>query len=51
MLVSVLTSWSWQPLILLGLGVTAAGYAYAFYYFRKHGWLSRLARRGLVRRR
>jgi putative membrane protein len=27
----------------------AAGYAYAFYYFRQHGWLKRLVRRGLVK--
>lgn len=47
----LLRSWSWQPLILLGLGTAAIGYAYAFYYFHSHGWLPRLARRGLVRRR
>jgi putative membrane protein len=45
----ILRSWSWQPLILVGLGSVAAGYAYAFYYFRQHGWLKRLVRRGLVK--
>lgn len=47
----VLRSWSWQPAILIGIGLAAAGYAYAFYYFSTHGWLPRLARRGLIRRR
>jgi cytochrome c oxidase assembly factor CtaG len=47
----VLRSWSWQPVILLGLASAAIGYAYAFYYFRQHGWLPRLTQRGLVQRR
>jgi cytochrome c oxidase assembly factor CtaG len=47
---AVLRSWSWQPLILLGLASAAAGYAGAFYYFHHHGWLARLARRGLIKR-
>ena len=46
----ILRSWSWQPLILVGLGSAAAGYAYAFYYFWQHGWLERLVQRGLIRR-
>lgn len=46
----ILRSWSWQPLILVGLGSVAAGYAYAFYYFWQHGWLGRLAQRGLIKR-
>lgn len=45
----ILRSWSWQPLVLLGLSSVAVGYAYAFYYFRQHGWLGRLVERGLVR--
>jgi cytochrome c oxidase assembly factor CtaG len=47
----ILRSWSWDPLILVGLGSVAAGYAYAFYYFWRHGWLERLLQRGLIRRR
>jgi cytochrome c oxidase assembly factor CtaG len=47
----ILRSWSWQPLILLGLGLVAASYGFAFYHFRRHGWLARLAQRGLIRRR
>lgn len=47
---AVLRHWSWQPLILLGLGIAAAGYAFAFYYFHRRGWLAHLARRGLIRR-
>lgn len=47
----ILRSWSWKPLILLGLGSVAVGYAYAFYYFRQHGWLERLVQRGLVKHR
>jgi putative membrane protein len=46
----ILRSWSWQPLILVGLGSVAAGYAYAFYYFWSHGWLERLSQRDLIRR-
>jgi cytochrome c oxidase assembly factor CtaG len=46
----VLRSWSWQPAILLGLGTVAAGYTFAFYHFRHHGWLDRLARRDLLKR-
>lgn len=46
----ILRSWSWQPLILAGLVTVAGGYAYAFYYFRQHGWLERMVQRGLVRR-
>ena len=46
----ILRSWSWEPLILVGLGSVAAGYAYAFYYFWQHDWLKRLIRRKLVRR-
>lgn len=45
----ILRSWSWQPLILVGLASVAAGYAYAFYYFWRHDWLKRLVQRGLVR--
>lgn len=47
----LLRSWSWQPLILLGLGSVAAGYVYAFYHFRQHGRLNHLMRRGLIQRR
>ena len=50
-LFSILRSWSWEPVILLGLGTAVAGYAYAFYHFRLHGWLPRLARRDLIRHR
>ncbi|MCI0398771.1 MAG: cytochrome c oxidase assembly protein [Chloroflexi bacterium] len=50
-LFAVLRSWSWEPVILLGLGLAAAGYIYAFHHFRSHGWLPRLAQRGLVQRR
>lgn len=50
MFASILRSWSWQPFILMGLGVAALSYAYAFYYFWQHGWLGRLTRRGLIRR-
>jgi cytochrome c oxidase assembly factor CtaG len=50
-LTSILLSWSWEPLILLGLGTAVVGYAYAFYHFHHHGWLPRLTRRGLIRRR
>ena len=50
MLSSILRSWSWQPLILVGLGTAALGYAYAFYYFWQHGWLGRLTRRDLIKR-
>lgn len=46
----ILRSWSWQPLILMGLGSVAVGYAFAFYHFWQHGWLARLVQRGLVRR-
>jgi cytochrome c oxidase assembly factor CtaG len=46
----ILHSWSWQPLILVGLGSAAVGYVYAFYHFWQHGWLKRLAQRDLVRR-
>lgn len=49
-LLLILRSWSWQPLILLGLGTVAAGYAYAFYYFWRHNWLKRLLARGLIKR-
>lgn len=49
MLWLILRSWSWNPLVLLGLGSVAAGYAYAFYYFRQHGWLERLTQRGLIK--
>lgn len=45
---SILRSWSWQPLILVGLGLAAGGYVYALHYFRGHGWLDRLSRRGLL---
>jgi cytochrome c oxidase assembly factor CtaG len=46
----ILRSWSWQPLILVGLGSVAAGYAFAFYYFWHHDWLQRLGQRGLIKR-
>ncbi len=46
----VLHSWFWDPVILLGLGLIAASYGYGFYYFRRNGWLERVARRGLIRR-
>ena len=46
----ILRSWSWEPLILVGIGSVAAGYAYAFYYFWSHNWLERLVQRGLIRR-
>jgi len=36
---------------LIALGSVAAGYVYAFYHFRQHGWLERLIKRGLVKRR
>jgi cytochrome c oxidase assembly factor CtaG len=34
----------------VGLGSAGAGYAYAFYYFWRHGWLKRLVQRGLIKR-
>lgn len=46
----ILRSWPWNVLVLLGLISVAAGYAYGFYYFRQHGWLERLVRRGLIKR-
>jgi len=49
-LLLIMRSWSWNPLILIGLGSVAAGYAYAFYYFWRHNWLERLVQRGLIRR-
>jgi putative membrane protein len=42
-------SWSWQPAILLGLGLVALGYAYGFYYFRRRGLLERLRQQGLIK--
>lgn len=45
----ILRSWSWDPLILVGLISVAASYAYAFYYFWQHNWLERLSRRGLIK--
>lgn len=50
-LLFILSSWSWRPAILLGLGTVAASYAYGFYHFHHHGWLTRLNARGLVKRR
>ena len=35
----ILRSWSWQPTILLGLGLLAAGYIYAYYNLHKQGLL------------
>jgi putative membrane protein len=49
-LLLILRSWSWQPAILLSLGLVAAGYAYGFYYFRRRGLLERLLQQGLIRR-
>ncbi len=46
----ILRSWSWQPTILLSLGLVALGYGYGFYYFRRRGWLERLLQQGLIRR-
>jgi putative membrane protein len=50
MLSLILRSWSWQPFTLLGLIFVAGGYAYAFYYFRRRGWLERLIQQGLIKR-
>jgi putative membrane protein len=50
MLSLVLRSWSWQPTILVGLILMAAGYIYAVYYFRRHDRLDRLAQQGLIKR-
>jgi putative membrane protein len=47
----ILRSWSWQPVILLGLLAAAIGYAYGFYDLRRHGRLENLMQRGLIRRR
>ncbi len=47
----VLRSWSWEPAILIGIGLGAAGYAYGFYHFSAHGWLLRMTRRGLIHRK
>lgn len=49
-LLLIMRSWSWRPLILVGMGVVTAGYAYAFYYFWQHGWLAQLVGRGLIKR-
>jgi putative membrane protein len=49
-LLLILRSWSWQPAILLSLGLVAAGYAYGFYYLRRRGLLERLLQQGLIRR-
>ena len=49
-LLSVLSSWSWRPGILLGLGLAAVSYAYGFYHFHQHGRLANLVRRGLVKK-
>jgi cytochrome c oxidase assembly factor CtaG len=46
----ILRSWAWQPAILLGLGLVAAGYGYAFHYFRQHGRLERWFQQGLLKR-
>jgi putative membrane protein len=46
----IFRSWSWQPAILLSLGLVAAGYIYAIYYFRQRGMLERLHQQGLIRR-
>jgi len=46
----ILRSWSWQPAILLGLVLAAAGYAYVFYGFRRQGRLERMLRQGLIKR-
>lgn len=46
----ILRSWSWQPVILLGLAAAAVSYAYGFHYFRQHGWLEGMYQRGLIRR-
>ncbi len=50
MLSLILRSWSWQPTILLGLGLAAAGYAFAYYDLQRHGRLAGMVRRGLIRR-
>lgn len=46
----ILRSWSWQPAILLSLGLVAASYAYGFTYLRRRGWLERMQRQGLIKR-
>ena len=47
----ILRSWSWQPVIVLGLLLAIAGYAYGFYDLWRHGRLDALVQRGLIRRR
>ena len=49
-LLTILSSWSWNPIILAGLLLAAASYAYGFYHFHKHGQLANLYRRGLVKK-
>jgi putative membrane protein len=50
-LLSVLSSWAWQPVILLGLALAAGSYAYGFYHFKQHGQLANLYRRELVKKK
>lgn len=46
----MLRSWSWQPGVLLGLGLMAAAYAYAFYHVHRQGRLERMMHQGLIKR-
>ncbi|MGH2544859.1 MAG: cytochrome c oxidase assembly protein [Ardenticatenaceae bacterium] len=47
----IMRSWSWNPVILVGLLLAAASYAFGFYYLHRHGRLQGLIQRGLIRQR
>jgi putative membrane protein len=46
----IFRSWAWQPAIVLGLGLVAAGYGYVFYYLWQRNRLKGMFERGELRR-
>ena len=46
----ILRSWSWQPGVLLALGLMVAVYAYAFYHMHHQGRLKRMVQQREIKR-